>query len=295
MTFDLAIIGAGPAGLAAAITARSRYKDCLVISNKFESSALARSERVDNYPGMPRTSGLQLLETMYGQAHSLGAQFSFERLISILPYGREFGLSTSSEVYSAKAVVLAIGTQSVKPLEGEAEFLGRGVSYCATCDGMLYRDRKVVLYGLSDESIHEANFLMQIGCEVYFLSPDLDKSAAFASGLAAGVNLIEGRLTAIVGGEFGMAGVRYTTANANYEQILDCQGVFILRPSIAPAALVSGLKMDGAFISVDERLSTTVPGIFAAGDCVGGRLQIAKSVGQGQMAAFSAIDYLESV
>jgi len=294
MTFDLAIIGAGPAGLAAAITARSRYKDCLVISNKFENSALARSERVDNYPGMPRTSGLQLLETMYGQADSLGAQFSFERLISILPYGREFGLSTGSEVYSAKTVVLAIGTQSAKPVEGEAEFLGRGVSYCATCDGMLYRGRQVVLVGLSDESVHEANFLQQIGCEVYFLSPNLEKTAASANGLNAAVNLVEGRLSAILGGPSGITGVCYAVGDSGAEQTLDCQGVFILRPSIAPAALVSGLQMDGAFISVDERLATTVPGIFAAGDCVGGRLQIAKAVGQGQQAAFSAIDYLES-
>ncbi|MDR2035830.1 MAG: FAD-dependent oxidoreductase, partial [Coriobacteriales bacterium] len=150
MTYDIVIIGGGPAGLSAAITARARNKNTLVISNPLEENPLASSLLVENYPGMPSVGGIELLETMHRQAADLGTQFLEARAISIVPLSNSFSVTTSNEVIEGRSIIIAVGASSGgKLFSGETEFLGRGVSYCATCDGMLFRNATVLIVGLN--------------------------------------------------------------------------------------------------------------------------------------------------
>ena len=284
--FDIVIVGAGPAGLSAAITARARNKDVLVVSNKPEESPLAKATIIDNYPGMPQISGLGLIELMKKHACDAGATFRFGRVISVLPMGDHFSLSVGNEIIEALSVILTIGTQAAKPFVGEAEFLGRGVSYCATCDGMLYRDSSVCVAGFTSEAIEEANFLAGIGASVVFLAKKLPE------GLSEEIDVRIGSVVEIQGDLMGVTGLVYKSEGADLETI-NCNGVFLLRQSIAPDALVAGLELSDGYIDVDKDMCTNIAGIFAAGDCTGKPLQIAKAVGEGQRACFSAIAFLD--
>ena len=284
---EIVIVGAGPAGLSAALTARARGRQVLLLSNRYFASPLARAAHIDNYPGIAAVSGLALLAAMTEQALAAGAELINERVISILPMGESFALSTGSEVYDAKAIILAVGTAKVPSLLGESEYLGRGVSYCATCDGMLFRGRRVLVYGLNEEAVGEANFLAGIGCDVVFVAPSVEA----ASGLVDTIEVQVGRLTAVVGDSLGVTGARYRLSSrgaGGVEIETDCQAVFILRPAIAPDALIGGLALTDGNIAVGLDMSTSIPGVFAAGDCTGKPLQIAKAVGEGQIAGLSA-------
>jgi thioredoxin reductase (NADPH) len=168
--YDIIVIGAGPAGLSAAITARARDKKVLVISNKPQESPLAKARRIDNYPGLPRIDGLRMLKLMLAHARDMQVKFVFERAISILSTGEHFTVATGDRNFETRSVILATGAYLDKAFKGEEEFLGRGVSYCATCDGMLHRTQSVCVVGLSAEAIDEANFLARIGAKVVFLS-----------------------------------------------------------------------------------------------------------------------------
>jgi thioredoxin reductase (NADPH) len=292
--YDIAVIGGGPAGLSAAITARARNKHVLVVSNDFRQSYLAKAETIENYPGMPHVSGIEMLEIMHLQAESLGVAFMQERATSILPWGDHFSLSVGPDVIEAKTVILAFGLGSGKAFPGEAAYLGRGVSYCATCDGMLYRNKEVAVVGLSDQAPAEANFLMSIGCQVTYVV-----SGKTEPLLEQGITVINGNVREIMGNELGITGLMYQPyedakrADGEELKVLSVEGIFILRPSVAPAALLSGVELDGKLLKVDYRMRTNIPGVFAAGDCCSIPAQIAKAVGEGQIAAWSAVEYID--
>ena len=139
MSHDIAVIGGGPAGLSAAINARVRNKTVLVVGNDYRESPLYRAERVDNYLGMPGLTGAQLLDAYQRHAEDMGVEFRHGRVLNIMPMEHTCYLSIGTDMEEAGAVILATGVSRGKKFPGEVEFLGRGVSYCATCDGMLYR------------------------------------------------------------------------------------------------------------------------------------------------------------
>jgi len=296
--YDIAIVGAGPAGLSAAITARARGKKVLVLSNDPADSPLARSSNIDNYPGITRISGKELLEKMVSHAQAMGVEFNFSRVITILPMGKVFSITTGSDVIDALSVILAPGAASWgKQYPGEQEYLGRGVSYCATCDGMLYRNSTVCIVGLMNEAVEEANFMKGIGSTVFYVTKDHPKQ------LDEGIQVILGNVESIEGDELGVTKVRVKAKADSSEpgsnlsggetKEIPCNGVFILRPSIAPDALISGIEIDNGFIAVDKGMRTNISGVFAAGDCIGKPLQIAKATGDGQIACLSAVEYLD--
>ena len=267
MRYDLLVVGGGPAGLTAAIHARARGKSVLVISNEPAASPLCRAPRMSNYPGLPGVTGLELVERLVKQARDLGAELKLGRALSVMPMGKSVMVSVENDAAEGQAVILAPGVSRAAPLKGEAELLGRGVSYCATCDGMLYRDKTVVCAGDAPDFAGEVEFLRSIGCQV-----------------------TEARLPGLeILGENRVAGVR-TAAGEE----LPCDGVFLLRSSIAPAQMVPGLELEGGYIRVDGRMATNLPGVFAAGDCTGQPLQLAKAVGQGQTAAHFAIEAIDA-
>jgi thioredoxin reductase (NADPH) len=285
--YDIIIIGGGPAGLSAAITARARDKKVLIVSNRPQESPLAKAKLIDNYPGLVQVSGLQLLEQMLVHARGLGAELVYERVISVLPMGGQFSVVTGRAGFDAKAVILAMGTQPNKPFRGEDEFLGRGVSYCATCDGMLYRRQTACVVGNSAEAVEEANFLATIGAQVIFVAKKTP------GGLDEGIAAVEGTVVEIKGDEYKVTELVLKTAKGNHVKSIPCNGVFILRPSIAPTALIAGLELAEGYIAVDRAMCTNTPGVFAAGDCIGQPLQVVKAAGDGQRACLSAVKYLD--
>ena len=166
MSYDVLVIGSGPAGLSAALNVRSRGRSVLVVSNPIEENPLWKSHLVDNHLGMPAMSGPDMLTAMRRHAETAGAEFITGRALNAIYMMDQWYVSVGTEMYNAKAVVLAAGVARGKKYPGETDFLGRGVSYCATCDGMLYRGREVVVVGRTDDAASEANFLHSIGCNV---------------------------------------------------------------------------------------------------------------------------------
>jgi len=280
MAHDLIILGSGPAGLAAAIAARGRDKSVLVIGNPWQDSPLAKAERVDNYPGLPGKTGSELMEEFYRHAAGMGAEFVTGRAISLLAWNG-FSVTVGSQVYQGKALVLAPGVVRLAKYPGEEAYLGRGVSYCATCDGMLYRNRPVAVVGLAPDAPHEANYLKSLGCQVVYVSPREPQ------GLEEGIPFVRaGRLA--VKGEGTVTALEADGAD------IPCACVFILRKTVAPIDLLPALELEDNVIKVDRRMATNLPGVFAAGDCTGGPLQVSKAVGEGHVAALSACEFLDN-
>ena len=172
MAHDVLVIGGGPAGLSAALNVRARGRSVLVVSNPLEENPLWQAERVDNYIGLPKVSGAELLTAMRRHAEDAGAEFRQGKVLNAVHMGDTWYVSVDSDMENAPTVILAAGINRGKKFPGEAVFLGRGVSYCATCDGMLYRNKPVAVLGYSDSARHEADFLAGIGCSVtYFDRP----------------------------------------------------------------------------------------------------------------------------
>ena len=260
MSHDILVLGSGPAGLAAAVAARGRGKSVLVIGNRWQDSPLARAERVDNYLGLPASSGKALLEQFYDHAAKAGVDFVTGRAVSMMVYGGVFA-TVGSQVYDGKTLILAPGVQRQAKYPGEETYLGRGVSYCATCDGMLYRGKPVAVVGYTDTARQEAEFLQKIGCSVTYF--DRPKQCEIRG---------DGRVESV-------------TCDG---RTIPAEGVFILRPTMAPTELFPGLAVEQGYVTVDRRMATNLPGLFAAGDCTGGPLQVSKAAGDGLIAGQSA-------
>ena len=160
---DVIIVGGGPAGLSAAVNVAARGKTCTVLTNDYQTNPLYRTKTVDNYLGMRGVSGSEMLDKMDREAREAGVIFQPGRVISILPMDGFFMVAQGTEITEGRRVVLATGAAVAAALPGEEPFIGRGVSYCATCDGMLYRGRRAVVTGDAADLAEEAAFLHRIG------------------------------------------------------------------------------------------------------------------------------------
>ncbi|MBR5816190.1 MAG: NAD(P)/FAD-dependent oxidoreductase [Anaerotignum sp.] len=280
--YDIAIIGSGPAALSAAVNARQRNKSVCVFGRSLDSSLLFAAEKVDNYLGMPDMSGEEMLNQFYAHAMKRGVEFKESRISQIMPMGNMFMINADNEFYEAKTLILAIGLNKSKGIAGEMEYLGKGVSYCATCDGMLYRNKKVVVVGEHEEGEAEANFLADV-CEKVFYIPLYQP----VLNLKENVTLLQKEPKAVVG-ESG----KVSALEVDGESI-ECDGIFFAKTSTPPESLVFGLQTDGKNIIVDRSMATNLPGVYAAGDCTGAPFQIAKAVGEGLVAALSAAAYID--
>ena len=283
MPYDIAVVGGGPAGLSAAINARARGKSVVVVGNDYRESPLYRAERVDNYLGMPGMTGAQLLEAYRRHAESMEVDFRAGRVLNIMQLEGTCYLSIGSEMETAKAVVLATGVVRGKKLPGEVKYLGRGVSYCATCDGMLYRGKPVVVVGMAPDAPEEANFLQGIGCQVTYVS------ARAPEGLVPAIPYVKsGRLEIV--GEDGVPALRVGDTE------LPAQCVFLLRSAMPPTDLLPDLALEeNGYITVNRQMGTNLPGIFAAGDCTGLPLQLSKATGEGLVAGQAAAEYVDQL
>ena len=261
---DTIIIGGGPAGLSAAISAKQRNNSALIISNDIRKSNLYKAPKIDNYPGLPGISGADLLEDILAHAKNAGADYVVEKVNAILPTGDYFQVGAGSGIFEAKSIIIATGIENSTLFPGEEELLGLGVSYCATCDGMLFRGKRICAVCLGPGADEEADYLASLGCDVI---------------------KTKSQNIRINGTQ------KVTSITIDGEEII-CDGVFILRQAIAPHLLLSGLEIAGGYICADFAGKTNIPGVFAAGDCVGAPHQISKAVGQGLVAALSASEYV---
>ena len=280
--YDIAVIGSGPAGLSAAVQARARNRSVLVVGGDDRDNPLYKTPRIDNYLGFPQVSGKELLERFRAHADDMGVTRKEGRVLNIMPMGDTFYLSIGSEMEQARAIILATGVVWANKYPGEAEYLGRGVSYCATCDGMLYRGKEVVVVGKAADAPQEANYLQELGCKVTYVS---DKAP---DGLRPDIPFVKAPKVEITG-EGKVEALRAGSTT------IPCEGVFILRPSVAPADLLPGLALDNGYIQVDRNMTTSVPGVFAAGDCAGLPLQVSKAVGEGLVAGLRAAEYVDHI
>ena len=280
--YDIAVIGGGPAGLSAAVQGRARGRSVLVVSGDSRDNPLYKTERIDNYLGFYHSTGAQLLERFRDHARQMGVEEKEGRVLNIMPMSGTFYLSIGSEMEQARAVVLATGVVRSAKYPGEEAHLGAGVSYCATCDGMLYRGKEIVVVGLAADAPAEANWLREIGCKVTYVGPGQPE------GLRPDIPAVKAGQVEVLG-ERKVEGLRAGSA------VIPCEGVFILRSSMAPTDLLPDLELEGNYLRVDRNMTTNIPGVFAAGDCTGLPLQVSKAVGEGQMAGHRAAEYVEQL
>lgn len=279
MKYDIIVLGSGPAGLSAAVTARGRNKSVLVIGNRWQDSPLARAERVDNYLGMPGMTGMEMLEAFQRHAQEMGVEMVTGKVLSIMEW-EGFNLTVGSQLYQGSTLILAPGVVRQAKFPGEETYLGRGVSYCATCDGMLYRNKPVAVVGRSKDAPHEAAYLKSIGCQVVYVAPKRPDQ-------------LEEDIPFIQAAKLAVKGEQTVTALEADGADIPVNGVFILREAVAPGDLLPGLTLEKGAIQVDRSMATSVPGVFAAGDATGAPLQVSKAVGEGLIAALSACEYLD--
>lgn len=280
--YDIAIIGTGPAGLSAAITAKIRNKKILLIGNPNFSDKVQKAHQIQNYLGLPAISGKDLAKAFENHINSMDITITEGKVNAVYPMGSYFGLQVSQDIYEAETVIVATGIVTEKAFKGENELLGRGVSYCATCDAPLYRNKTVAVIGYSPKEESEAEFLAEV-CEKVLYIPMYKEETK----LSDKVTIINEKPTAVIG-ENKVKSLQ--TEKNNYE----VDGIFILRDSIPPSQLVSGLEIKDNHIVVNLQMETNIKGCFACGDIVGRPYQYIKAAGQGNIAGLSAVAYLDA-
>ncbi len=282
---DIAIIGSGPAGLEAALTAKNRNKTIQIFGSKDLSNKMQVIDHpITNYLGLSNITGKEMAQVFTKQLEDANIEITELKVTTVYAMGDYFSLQLSnSEMVEAETVILASGVVAGKPYVGESEFLGRGVSYCATCDAPLYKGKNVIVIGGSSEEETEAEFLAEVCNEVKYI-PLYKGDIQFQH---ENITIIHERPLEIKGTM--KANTLVTDQN---EYATDC--VFVLRAAQFPSQLVPGLETEGNAVKVDREMKTNIPGLFAAGDIVGLPYQFIKSAGEGNIAAISAATYIDT-
>ncbi|MDO5518604.1 MAG: NAD(P)/FAD-dependent oxidoreductase [Clostridium sp.] len=281
--YDLAIIGSGPAGLSAALNAQIRKKKFIIFGTKELSGKLTKAEKINNYLGFYGKSGREIRDEFKNHLESMDISITEEKINNIYAMGDYYSLMANDKVYEATAVILATGVNFGKPFKGEEEFLGKGVGYCATCDAPLYKNKVVTIIAYNKHDEDEVNFIGTIASKVYYIP--MYKEDVHVD---AGIEVINDIPQEIHGDK---KAEKLILKNSE----IDTDGIFILRDSVSPGQLVPGLEMDGSHIKVDRKMQSNLKGCFAAGDIVGAPYQYIKSAGEGNIAALSAVSYIDEL
>lgn len=280
--YDCVVIGTGAAGVSAALTLKALNRNFVLIGKRSLSAKIFKAEKIKNYPGLPAVSGEGMRSAFISQLESERIEITEGKVTGVFAADGSYSIACNQEVYQTRTVILASGVETVKPIDGEKEFLGRGVSYCATCDGFLYRGKVIAAVVTSKEEEHEVDFLSEFAGKVY-LFPIYKDVGKFAEN----VQIIKGKPLRVEGGE-------KVEKLVTSEGELAVDGVFMLKDTTAGDGLIKGLEVEGGSVKVDRACATNLTGVFAAGDCTGRPYQYAKAVGEGNVAAHSVNAYLNA-
>ncbi|MBR3396761.1 MAG: NAD(P)/FAD-dependent oxidoreductase [Lachnospiraceae bacterium] len=279
--YDAAIIGTGPAGVSAALNLKIHNKNFIWLGSRNLSDKVTKAEKIVNYPGFPETTGEGLNNAFKAHIESAGIEITEGMVTAIYPMEDHYALAVSSEFFEARVLLLATGIAMRNTLPGESEKVGRGVSYCATCDGGLYRGKEIAVVCNNPRFEHEVKYLAELASAVHYFP--LYKGII---DMPENVFIESGRPKAVDGEE------RVSVVITSSGDQIPVDGVFFLRDSIALNNLLPGLETTEGHIAVDRSMATNLPGVFAAGDCTGTPYQYTKAVGEGNVAAHSMISYL---
>lgn len=285
---DILIIGAGPAGISASLYAVRAGFDTVVLENG--KSSLEKAEIIENYYGFAKgITGKELLENGKAGAKALGAEIIFGEVTSIaFDFDEGFTVKTTDGDFRAKSVIIATGSKRTKPKIENLEALeGMGVSYCATCDGFLYRDKDIAVIGNSDYALSEATELLPFANSVTLLTNGEEVKANFPDE----IEIITKKITSLKGKD-ALEKVVFED-----ESTIEVSGIFIAIGTAGSSELARkiGAFTDGTNITIDENMATNVPGLFAAGDCTGGLLQVSTAVSEGAKAGTEATKFLRKM
>ena len=280
--FEIAIIGTGPAGISSALNCRSRNKDFVVIGPSEGSSKISKAKMIDNYLGLDNISGAELNNIIMDTIKKNNFEHISQQasVVYSLPEGFFIELNDGTNI-EASAVIVATGVNFPNKIKGEDKFLGNGVSYCATCDANLYKNKDVVVIGYNQEAIDEARFLSSICSSVTFVNLT-GKKAQFNDT----IEVVEDKVLEFVGGEKAEKLVMESRE-------LTADGFFVIRDARNAYDLIPGIEMDRNHIMVDKDFYTNIPGLYACGDVTGLPYQIQKAAGQGNVAGLSASKFVE--
>lgn len=280
--YDIAIIGSGIAGMSAALNAKIRKKDFIFFGSKDMSSKLVKAHKINNYPGFFDRSVSEIKDELQKHMDYMDIKITEDNVLNIYSMGDYFIIMSKQGLYEATSVIIATGVNFGKSLKGEKEFLGRGVGYCATCDAALYKDKIVTIISYSKEE-NEANFLASIASKVYYIPMykeyvDVDKSIEIVNDIPVEIK-----------------GNDFVNELILKKSKIKTDGIFILRESSDPEQLVPGLEIENNHIKVNRLMETNIRGCFAAGDIVGAPYQYVKAAGEGNIAALSAVSYIDNL
>lgn len=280
MRYDCIIIGSGPAGLSAAINLKTYQKNFLWFGSENLSDKVEKAELVANYVGLPNVTGKELQQAFSKHKEEMGLEITDKIVSNIYDMGGYFNVMAENQFFETKTILLAMGVVPANLYAGESEFLGRGVSYCATCDGAIYKDKTIAIVSTSKRFEHEIDFLSDLAKEVYLFAfyKDCDIKKENVKYITKGIQEIKG-------------GFRAEKLVLKDESILPVDGIFIMRNAIAPTTLLKKLEVMDGHILVNRQMETNIKGVFAAGDCTGKPYQYTKAVGEGNVAAHSIIDF----
>lgn len=277
---DIVVIGTGPAGISAAITAKIRNKTVLLFGSEPVSSKVTKAHKILNYPGLPSVTGEILAQQYQKQLDELKIDIIKKRVNAVYAMGKYFVVQTDGEQYSADSVILATGMIMGKTFVGENEYLGRGVSYCATCDAQFYRGKTAAVIGYNKSAADEAEYLSEIAEKVIYFPMSKDEPKETEK-----IEIFREKPLEIIG---NMKAEQLKTDVA----IHDIDGIFILREALFPKQLVPGIETEENYVTVNLQMETNIAGLFACGDITGTPYQYIKAAGQGNVAALSAVAYV---
>ena len=298
--YDIVIVGAGTAGLSAAIYAVRAGKSVIVLEATTHGGQIVNTPEVENYPGLKKISGFEFANNLYEQAKSLGAEVVYEKVIGIEVNGEEKIVHTAKEDYQAKAVILATGAKN-RPLglEHEKEWIGAGISYCATCDGMFYRGKDVAVAGGGNTALEDAIFLTNYCRKVYLIHrrDAFRGEEKLLQTLKEKPNVefvLNANITRLIG-EDGVDGVEVEDKNTHEKRVLDVMGLFVAIGQMPEnSEFINVVDLDkGGYIEAKEDCKTKTKGIFTAGDCRTKKVrQLATAASDGAIAALAACEYI---
>lgn len=298
--YDIVIVGAGTAGLSAAIYAVRAGKRVIVLEATTHGGQIVNTPEVENYPGIQKISGFEFANNLYKQAKSLGAEVIYEKVIGIEVNGEEKIVHTKKEDYQAKAVILATGAKN-RPLglEHEKEWIGAGISYCATCDGMFYRGKDVAVAGGGNTALEDAIFLTNYCRKVYLIHrrDAFRGEEKLLQTLKEKPNVefvLNANITRLIG-EDGVDGVEVEDKNTHEKRVIDVMGLFVAIGQMPEnSEFINVVDLDkGGYIEAKEDCKTKTKGIFTAGDCRTKKVrQLATAASDGAIAALAACEYI---